>query len=122
MQLAITELTTPCLTRRRGRLAAEAFLSRDDGDEIHLLLNGVEFLSLSFLDEFIFGLEKDGMLGRALFVTAKPQHLAKLARVSEIRNVEIRRMIDGRREVIEPKPGPKLTKMPAGQDPPEGLE
>ena len=121
MYLKLEELAEASLNRKRGKEAYDALRRRDTGSQMEIDLNGVELPSLSFLDEFIFRLEKNGMLGRALFVTAKPQHLAKLARVSEIRNVEIRRMADGRPEVIEPKPGPKLIKMPAGQEPPEGL-
>jgi len=122
MYLKLEDLAETSLNRKRAKEAYDALRRRDTGSQVEIDVNGVELPSLSFLDEFIFRLEKDGMLGRVLFVTAKPQHLAKLARVSEIRNIEIRRMVDDRPEVIEPKPGPKLTKIPAGQQPPEGLE
>ncbi len=119
MQLAITELTTPCLTRRRGRLAAEALLSRDDGDEIHLLLNGVEFLSLSFLDELVRHLEEAGVLGRLTFGTQRHEHVDKLGRVRDIREVDIYLLSNGERVLVEPKAGPTLVEAEALDEPPE---
>jgi len=118
MRLAIAELTTPCLTRRRGRLAAEALLSRDDGLDIHLLLNGVEFLSLSFLDELVRHLEEAGVLERLTFETARREHLEKLGRVRDVRGVDIYAVVDGTRVLVELKRGPKLTEAAAADQPP----
>jgi len=118
MRLAIAELTTPCLTRRRGRLAAEALLSRDDGLDIHLLLNGGEFLSLSFLDELVRHLEEAGVLERLTFETARREHLEKLGRVRDVRGVDIYAVVDGTRVLVELKRGPKLTEAAAADQPP----
>ena len=119
MRVAITELTEPCLTRKRGKLAAQELLSRDNGREVRLILNGAEFLSLSFLDELVRQLDDAGLLGRLTFETTRGEHLEKLGRVRDVRGVDIYAIVDDRRVLVELKRGPNLTEAAATDQPPQ---
>ncbi len=119
MRLAITELTEPCLTRKRGGLAAQELLSRDEGREVRLVLNGTEFLSLSFLDELVRRLHDAGVLGRLTFETNRGEHLEKLGRVRDVRGVDIYTVVDDERVLVDLKPGLNLTEAAATDQPPQ---
>ena len=118
MELAIAELTKPCLTRRRGGMAAEALLSRDDGSAIHLLLGEAELLSLSFLDELVQQLEEACVLERLTFETTRSEHIEKLGRIRDIREVEIYTVVGDKRVLVDVKEAPELTEAAATDRPP----
>ncbi|MFW6158543.1 MAG: hypothetical protein ACOC8E_04210 [Planctomycetota bacterium] len=122
MQVQIAELTEKTLSRRRGKEAYDALVSRDDHDEIVIDLNGAEACSLSFLDELVCRMHGIGMLQRASFVTGNPQHIRKLGRVSAIRELTIYRMIDGKRELVEPVSVPPLIEIPSDAPPPDDMD
>ena len=80
----------PCVTRKRGEKLFEKFnsmLGKDDG--IKLSLQGVEILSMSFLDGFISRLIDSNATEQVVFITDEPPSIDKLSRISEIRNVPL---------------------------------
>jgi len=107
----ITSLTAPTVTRARGLAAYEQLRPHLYSHEsIEIDLSGEFPLSLSFLDEFIRHLSGAGVLNRVTFVAKEGEALRKLARVAEIRHVDIwyrNSDIPGRRR-IDPLP-PTLT-------------
>jgi hypothetical protein len=122
MRLRIERLVSATLGRKRGREAYEALLAIDDGQsDLVISLDGSEAYSLSFLDEFLVRMNENHLLRRTTFETDSPLHIKKLGRASEIRNVTIRRSIDGRTEVVTPVPGPTLVETSSSGPPPEDI-
>jgi len=118
----IDEIVPTGLTRRRGKQAYDEIHTRDSGGRICVELDQSELISLSFLDEIIFSADRDGMLGRVVFVTRNPDYVRKLGRVSHIRELEVRRLVDGKPEAVDPDPGPQITVAPPGARPPDGID
>jgi hypothetical protein len=86
----ITALTPPTITRARGLMAYEQLRSHLHSHEpVEIDLRGEYPLSLSFLDEFIRHLLVVGHLNHLTFVVKGGEALRKLARVAEIRRVDI---------------------------------
>ncbi len=118
MRLGIAELTQSGLTRKNGRDAAQTLLARDDGSEIIIDLDGTEFLSLSFLDEFVELATEAGILGRISFATEQQGRLDILGRVSDARDVVLYHLAGGKRAPVKRKPAPKLIEVSSPGGPP----
>lgn len=83
------ELARPCLTRRRGEEVYSRLQSGSYADPIEVDLNGVDLLSMSFLDGLIAKLLSANEASRITFVTDDEAVLHKLARIAEIRDAKL---------------------------------
>lgn len=85
--IRILDLGSPCLTRKKGREAAELLKPQVDAQTTILDLNGVEMLSFSFLDGLISELTAEVNAARLVFRADDPDVIDKLARIAAIRNI-----------------------------------
>ena len=85
----IYELAQPCVTRRRGEEAYSELQSRALQEPIEIALNGVDLLSMSFLDGLIVKLLNSEQTNLVTFVSDEPSVLHKLSRIADIRDVEL---------------------------------
>lgn len=104
-QLHVKNLVSSTVTRARGEEAfanLERFLEQGP---LELLLDGVELLSTSFLDEIVRLLASRGEMDKMTFVTNDVLAVGKLARISALRRVPIytRAAHDARRTLVVPK-------------------
>ena len=89
-RVRIHELTSPTLTRRRGRIAFESLLEHLEGGDVEIDLSDYKGpLSLSFLDELTLRLRERGLLNRVLFLAPPPKVREKLSRIASLRDVEL---------------------------------
>jgi hypothetical protein len=118
MRISITELTPSGLTRKRGHEAVAALDGKlkDDATDITIELDAAEFISVSFMDEFVQGVSEAGLLDRITFATERDDHLNRLRRVSDVQDVELFRETRGEREAVQRKPAPKLIAVPDPDD------
>jgi len=93
-KIHISQLVSPCVTRARGEEASNRLDSHIGTDRIAIEFDGVEMVSLSFLDGFVAGLVKSHRQEKVIFVT-NPQIEEKLARISGIRNATLYCCLDG---------------------------
>lgn len=101
IRVHISELTSSCLTRMRGRLAFEA-LQKRTSTVFDIDLNDVEPISSSFLDEFVTRLNADTRIN-VTFLTHDRQVVSKLAQISSLRNVPIYYRAQSIRKRVPPR-------------------
>jgi hypothetical protein len=85
----ITELASPCLTRQRGKEAYRNLVPYLHAGQVDVILDGVEMLSLSYLDGIVNSLIATGSTGDVTFVVSDQRFMNKLARVAEIRQTKL---------------------------------
>ena len=89
-RISISDLTSPTLTRHRGRIAAdrlEKYLGEHESVELDVREDRP--VSLSFLDEIVWTLRKSDDIDRLTFVTDRADIVRKLERIAYIRNVNV---------------------------------
>jgi len=94
-RIAISQLAFPCVTRARGEEASKKLQDYVGVDQIEVDFNGVEMISLSFLDGFISSLMKINKEKNVVLVI-NPQIKEKLARIAGLRNATIYHCLNGR--------------------------
>lgn len=87
-KIHIRQLASPCITRIRGEEASERLDSYIGVDQIAIDFDGVEIVSLSFLDGLIAKLVKSHKEENVIFITS-PDIEDKLARIVGIRSATI---------------------------------
>lgn len=98
----ITELTNPCITRNRGKEAAEKLSNYVGSCLVDINLNNADVISLSFLDELIHHYTKAVDNGHITFSTTNKSVEAKLSRIAAVRSVTIHCRGLNRKEYIIP--------------------
>ncbi len=88
-EVQVKHLSFPCVTRKRGKEAAEKLQAYIGNEPVVVILNGVEMLSLSFLDGLISDLASHDNTEKVVFDSINPIVEDKLARVAAIRDVSI---------------------------------
>lgn len=104
-QVHVKDLVSSTVTRARGEEAfanLERFLAQGP---LELLVDGVELLSTSFLDEIVRLLAARGETSKVTFVTDDLLAVGKLARVSAVRGAHIytRGANDAQRTLVVPR-------------------
>ena len=89
IQLHVSDLSSPCITRARGQLAAERLLSYLTTDSVEIDLNDVEMLSTSFLDGLVSHLPAQDIKNKVTFLVNDPIVKNKLARVAAVRHIDL---------------------------------
>ena len=87
--LRIEDLTQSGLLRRRGEQTYDKLQPAIESDYVDLNLDGMRSMSRSFMDGIILSLLNNGQLDKVTFVTDNQVFLGKLARISEIRDIQI---------------------------------
>lgn len=85
----ISELASPCLTRRRGKDAAKKLKQMVGTQMAEIDIDDVEMLSLSFLDGLISELVTSGLEASVVFRTSNQESIAKLQHIAAIRPVSL---------------------------------
>ena len=85
----VTKLTAPCITRNRGREAANKLSSCLNNCSIELDLRKAELVSLSFLDELICQYLILVNKGEIKFITDDKHTENRLSRISAVRSITI---------------------------------
>lgn len=90
-RVRIQELTSPTLTRRRGRMAFETLLGYLEEGSVEIDFSAHEGpLSLSFLDELALRLREQNLLDRVVFLTPSRRVLERLSQVSTLRGIPLK--------------------------------
>ena len=88
-QIRVTELSSSTGTRARGSEAFATLRPMLDGGTVDLLLDDVDLLSASFLDELVRLLIDGDVSERVTFVTGERATMEKLERVTAIRRADL---------------------------------
>ena len=98
----------PTLTRRRGEETYEKIRPLLDSGQVEIILPSDVPLSLSYLDGIIVKLLGTKHLQDVTFVTGDSRVYDKLARIADIRSIEIYARFgeNADRDLVPPKPGP----------------
>ena len=90
LRLHVKTLVRSMITRARGQEVYEHLESYlHSNSVIEIDLSGEDPLGMSFLDEVIRHLSEAGHLSRIIFLVEKTEVLHKLARIADIRRVDI---------------------------------
>ena len=89
IMLRIEDLTQSGLLRRRGERVYAKLQPVIGSDYVDLYLDGLRSMSRGFMDGIVLSLLNNEQLDKVTFVTDNQVSLGKLARISEIRDVEI---------------------------------
>ena len=104
----INQLSKPCISRARGNEAGEKIAQLiDQYNSLEIDLQGVELISLSYLDGIITRLLVSNNLEKVIFVTNERQHLDKLSQISSLRGISIyHRTLEKQPQIVTPKRQP----------------
>ena len=98
----MAQLSDDIYTRQRGE-QAYARLSEFKPREVPVVIriDQDSWYGTSFLDGFILGLAKDGLLSSVLFDVSDANMMAKLERISGARNLDIYCLSEGERQLVQ---------------------
>ncbi len=115
-QIHITEIVAHCVTRARGEEAARKLLGYLEVSPVEIDLNGVEMVSLSFLDGLLSFIASYYKKPNIIFQIDRPDIEKKLAHIASIRHTDINyRYVKQPVQHVEPRPprSSKTTFVPA---------
>jgi hypothetical protein len=89
--IRISDLTTVCLTRPRGKEAFQKLrpIFSENDNALNLDLDSAEAPSSSFLDEMVLKLQASSLLERVTFVTRRERIRKRLSHIAGTRIVDL---------------------------------